>query len=190
MRGTISAAVWDAWAAEGRTSHVVSDKEVGLFTRYIPDRRGRVAIDAGCGIGGFSRQLRNLGYNVTGLDFSPVSIEAAQRGGFGLGLAYLSHDLDAGDPPGLPGHGIDLVVCREVLPFLADPERWLSRVRDHWLRPGGHAYLVIPTGDEHTLQRGQMTMPEIARLCEGWASGVRYKLLGTLACLILRSHDN
>ncbi|MGP3954280.1 hypothetical protein [Streptomyces sp. 7N604] len=74
------------------------------------------------------------------------------------------------------------------MPLLAEPEGWLNRVRDHWLRPGGHAYLAIPTGDERTLERGQMTMPEIARICEGWASVVRYNLFGTLTCLVLRSH--
>ncbi|MGP3954279.1 class I SAM-dependent methyltransferase [Streptomyces sp. 7N604] len=81
---------------------MVSDKEATLFTRYIPDRRGRVAIDAGCGNGKFSRQLRAFGYHVTGFDFSTVSLKAAQRSGFGLGLAYLRHDLDSGDPPACP----------------------------------------------------------------------------------------
>ncbi|MFF3460700.1 class I SAM-dependent methyltransferase [Streptomyces sp. NPDC002730] len=184
--GPVSPTAWDAWAAEGRVSHMVSDSEVDQFIRHVPDRRGRVAVDAGCGMGKFSRRLRAFGYDVTGVDFSPVSLDIARRGGHGFGLRYVHHDLDAGDPPALPVRGVDLVVCREVLPFLTDPEGWLERVRTQWLRPAGQAYLVVPPGEEQRLQRGQMTKPAVARLCEGWSSAVRYDL-GPLTCLVLRS---
>jgi hypothetical protein len=109
---------------------------------------------------------------VTGLDFSKVSLDVARRSGHGPGLAYLHHDLDAGAPPGLPVRGIDLVVARTVIPFLSDPVEWLQQVRTHWLKPAGHLYLVVPIGDEHHLQRGQMTRIDIARLCDGWESAV------------------
>ncbi|AJT62422.1 hypothetical protein T261_0733 [Streptomyces lydicus] len=183
----ITPATWDAWAAEGRVSHLVTDRELDFFLRHITDRHGRTAVDAGCGIGKFSRQLRAFGYNVTGVDFSKVSLSVARRSGHGLGLTYLHHDLDAGAPPGLPVRGIDLVVAREVIPFLADPQEWLHQVRTHWLRPGGRLYLVVPVGNERTLQHGQMTTSDIARLREGWGS-VAQSDRGPLACLILRSH--
>ncbi|MEV6400862.1 class I SAM-dependent methyltransferase [Streptomyces sp. NPDC051907] len=177
---------WDRWAADGLIPKI-SATEMARFTRHMPGHRGATAIDAGCGAGEFSRRLHGLGYTVTGLDFSPASLDLALRAGHGPGLHYVLHDLEAGDPPGLPAGGVDVVVARAVLAFLARPERWLLHLRRRWLKPGGCLYLVAPTGDEHIPQRGQMTRPQIARLRDGWDTVMRYEL-DDATFLVLRAH--
>jgi 2-polyprenyl-3-methyl-5-hydroxy-6-metoxy-1,4-benzoquinol methylase len=183
-----SATTWNAWAADERDYHVITDTELIHFTRHIPVQRGGLAVDAGCGTGIFSRQLHQFGYDVTGLDFAEVSLTAARRTPLPR-VCYLHHDLNHSDPPGLPQRGIDLVACRLVLPFLDQPYTWVRRVRDHWLRPRGQLYLVIPVVEENAQQPGGMTEQEIANLGHGWGNVVRYDLRASLACLVLSPKD-
>ncbi|GAA1919740.1 class I SAM-dependent methyltransferase [Streptantibioticus ferralitis] len=186
MTRSPSATTWDAWAEEGRGYHMLTDTELAAFARHFPIRCGHVATDVGCGTGVFSRQLHRFGYDVTGIDFADTALRAARRTPL-TGVRYLRHDLNQGDPPGLPIRGIDLVVCRLILPFLTDPAAWVRRVRDFWLRPGGRMYAVIPVVGEDVTQPGGMAEREIASLSFGWAQAVRYDLRGPLACLALRS---
>jgi 2-polyprenyl-3-methyl-5-hydroxy-6-metoxy-1,4-benzoquinol methylase len=184
-----SASVWDAWEREGRPRPAlgpVTDAELNHFIAHVPDRHGRSAVDVGCGSGGFARQLHRFGFDVTGLDFSAAALAAARLTPL-TDVRYLHHDLNAGDPPGLPARAMDLVVCRHVLPFLHHPAAWMRRVRDPWLRPGGQMYLAVPVVDEHAVQPGGMTEGEITALPTGWADVIRFELRGPVTCLILRS---
>ncbi|WP_414169169.1 class I SAM-dependent methyltransferase [Streptoverticillium reticulum] len=181
-----SAAVWNAWEAEGRSYQLITDRELMLFTRHFPIQGGHVAVDVGCGNGAFSRQLHRFGYNVTGIDFADTALNAARRTPL-PGVRYHHHDLNQGDPPTLPRGHIDLVVCRLTLPFLTDPTAWVRRVRDHWLRPGGQMYAVIPVVSDDARQPGGIPEEDIAALTSGWAQAVRYDLRGPLACLALRN---
>lgn len=182
-----SVETWNAQIKEGGIFRQITDTELIRFIDHclIPGS-GQVAVDAGCGTGGFSRQLHRYGYDVIGLDYAEAAIAAARRTPL-PGVRYLHHDLNAGDPPGLPPRGIDLVVCRLVLPFLTHPYEWVGRVRDHWLRPGGRLYLLIPVVDEHEGRPGGMTREQIVALPHGWAGTARFDLGGSLSCLVLRS---
>ncbi|MEW1657935.1 class I SAM-dependent methyltransferase, partial [Streptomyces sp. NPDC093707] len=131
----IKPAVWDEWAREGRGALDIGVEEM-LFL-VLQGLSGGVAVDAGCGTGAFSRCLRALGYSVTGIDHSPLSLQLAHAEGHGTHLTYLHADLDSGVPTGIPRHGINLVVARALLPFLAKPLDWLQQVRDFWLAPEG-----------------------------------------------------
>ncbi|MCC2275453.1 class I SAM-dependent methyltransferase [Streptomyces sp. ET3-23] len=181
-----SAAVWNAWEAEGRSYQLITDRELLLFTQHFPIRGGHIAVDVGCGSGGFTRQLHRFGYDVTGIDFADAALNAARRTPLS-GVRYIRHDLNKGDPLNLRMHGIDLVVCRLAMPFLTDPVSWIRRVRDSWLRPGGRMYAVIPVVGDDIGRPGGMTERELAPLTLGWAQAVRYNLRGPLACLALRS---
>ncbi len=185
---TRSVGFWNAGEQKSQSSRVITDTELMHFMRHCSGRRGRVAVDAGCGSGVFARQLHRFGYDVTGIDFADAPLTAARRTPL-PGVRYLRHDLDRGDPPGLPQRGIDLVACRLALPFLDQPYGWVRHVRDHWLRPGGRLYLVIPVVDERATHPGGMTEREIADLSYGWSSVVRYDLRGPLACLVLGAAD-
>lgn len=67
---------WIRWArAEGHDSYWVFHREALLASLPPP---GRLTIDAGCGEGRVTRDLRALGHNVVGLDVSPSMLEAAR----------------------------------------------------------------------------------------------------------------
>ncbi|MFJ9617850.1 class I SAM-dependent methyltransferase [Streptomyces noursei] len=151
----------------GYAPYDISAAEMRFVVGATTGRYGRVAVDAGCGLGGFSRRLRRLGYHVTGIDYSECSLEVARAVGHGPQLRYLCADLDDGVPPSLPQHGVDLVVARTVVPFLAKPVEWLHEVRDWWLAPGGQVYLVVPISQQ-PFQTGHLTPTEIDVLCSGW----------------------
>ncbi|ANZ13453.1 class I SAM-dependent methyltransferase [Streptomyces noursei] len=167
----------------GYVPYEIGADEMRFLVAATSGHYGRVAVDAGCGLGHFSRRLRRLGYNVTAIDHSSCSLDVARAEGYGPQLRYLDADLEAGVPPGLPRHGVDLVVARTLVPFLSKPVHWLRQVRDLWLAPGGHVYLVVPIS-EHPLQTGQMTPHEIDVLCEGWQ--VRRQDHSGVAWIILR----
>ncbi|MFE7608103.1 methyltransferase domain-containing protein [Streptomyces celluloflavus] len=42
---------------------MIADTELDRFTRYCLTRRGRIATDAGCGSGAFTRQLHHSGFD-------------------------------------------------------------------------------------------------------------------------------
>ncbi|WP_412566753.1 class I SAM-dependent methyltransferase [Streptomyces europaeiscabiei] len=98
---------WDAWYSQGRAiDRLVTDAEVDRFLQHVNPHAGASVLDVGCGIGSFSRQLSRWGYDVLGLDFSPIAIRTAHRQGVNGRLHYGVHDFDAGAIPGprrLPG---------------------------------------------------------------------------------------
>ncbi|MGW6681086.1 class I SAM-dependent methyltransferase [[Kitasatospora] papulosa] len=179
IKERLSPAQWDAWYREGRAiDRLVTDAEVNRFLQRITPSAGASVLDVGCGIGSFSRQLSRWGYEVLGLDFSSAAIQAAQRQVVGSRLHYGVHDFDAqAIPPRLQPASLDLVVCRNVLPFL-DHQRFMVDAR-RWLRPGGQLYVLVRVWsergaepDERPWQRG-FTEEQVQVLQNGWAEQER-----------------
>jgi ubiquinone/menaquinone biosynthesis C-methylase UbiE len=68
---------WIRWArAPGHDSYWVFHREA--FLASLP-RSGRLTLDVGCGEGRVTRDLRELGHHVVGLDVAPSMIEAARE---------------------------------------------------------------------------------------------------------------
>jgi len=140
-----ASALWDAAAAafDDEPDHGLRDAAVRAAWRaalagWLPPPPGRI-LDAGCGTGSLSVLLAELGYDVTGIDFSPVMIARARTKASNAGLGATFHVMDAA-APSLPG-GYDAVVCRHVLWALPEPAAVLAR----WaalLRPGGRLLLI------------------------------------------------
>ncbi|MEU6017976.1 class I SAM-dependent methyltransferase [Streptomyces sp. NPDC047515] len=156
----------------------MTDAEVDLFLQRINLSAGSSVLDVGCGIGSFSRQLFRWGHDVLGLDFSSAAIQTAHRQGVGSQLPYGVHDFDAqAIPPRLPPGSLDLIVCRNVLPFI-DHQRFMVDAR-RWLRPGGQLYVLVRVWsergdepDERPRQRG-FTEEQVRDLRNGWAEQER-----------------
>lgn len=170
---------WDAWYSERRAiDRFVTDIEGDRFLQHVKPRAGASVLDVGCGIGSFSRQLARWGYDVLGLDFSPIAIRTALGQGVSERLRYDVHDFDAGViPPWLAPDSLDLVICRNILPFI-DHSRFMVDAR-RWLRPGGQLYVLVrvwsePGGepDERPWQRG-FTEKQVQDLQNGWAEQKR-----------------
>ncbi|WP_310963067.1 class I SAM-dependent methyltransferase [Nocardioides terrisoli] len=104
-----------------------------------PLRIGR-ALDVGCGSGGNTEVLRDLGWQVTGLDHSPASAEVAH----GRGLPVVR-----GDARALPfaDASFDLVLSTDAWEHV-DRDDIVAAETRRVLRPGGHLLLAVPAGTD------------------------------------------
>ena len=96
------------------------------------------ALDLGCGNGKTVSTLLNLGYRVTGADFSETAVDMC-RENFGDGAVFVACDiLDLPFPDG----SFDYVTAVHVLEHIGDQDmgRAASEIR-RVLRPGGYAFV-------------------------------------------------
>ncbi|WP_244927642.1 class I SAM-dependent methyltransferase [Nocardioides sp. W7] len=94
------------------------------------------AVDVGCGGGGNTRVLRDLGWDVTGLEYSPVAATLAASRGL---------KIVRGDSRRLPfaDGTLDLVMSTDMWEHIDDDEA-VARETSRVLRPGGRALVAVP----------------------------------------------
>ena len=93
---------------------------------WVGDAVGRSLLDAGCGTGQFSETFARMGFEVTGVDFSPTAVEAARRRTPGrFQVADLSRMS--------LGKRFDVVAAIDVLFHIVDDPLWL-RTLEHMVR--------------------------------------------------------
>ena len=94
------------------------------------------ALDVGCGSGGNTAVLRDLGWQVTGLEYSPAAAELAH----GRGLPIVR-----GDATHLPfaDECLDLVISTDMWEHVPDHHA-VARETARVLRPGGRALVAVP----------------------------------------------
>lgn len=141
------AAHWDRRAAhfdEDFGHSIGSDAERQAWDRIIdlvaPAGRALNALDAGCGTGFLSLEMAARGHRVTGVDFAPAMIAAAQKKAAAQHFDIAFEEADAEHLPFPPG-SFDLVISRHVLWTLPHPEAAI----DEWLRvlrPGGRLAII------------------------------------------------
>src|SRR5436305_961907 len=103
-----------------------------MLDSYLPlSGAGLRALDVGCGTGHHLADLVRRGFEVVGVDGSSPMLEEARRANPGVEL--IEADVDA-----LPfdDGSFDVVLCIEVLRYIADPQRCIAEVA-RVLRPGG-----------------------------------------------------
>ena len=109
-----------------------------LVRRVVgPLPRGR-ALDVGCGGGGNTGVLRDLGWDVTGLEYSPVAARLARSRDLGI---------VRGDARRLPiaDASMDLVMSTDMWEHI-DDDAAVARETVRVLRPGGRALVAVPAG--------------------------------------------
>ncbi len=94
------------------------------------------AVDVGCGGGGNTAVLRDLGWRVTGVEHSPVAAPLAARRGFPVVRA------DARRLPFRDG-SMDLVMSTDMWEHVADDEAVAAETA-RVLRSGGRALVAVP----------------------------------------------
>ena len=101
----------------------------------IPEGQSQRILDVGCGPGFFSIVLAKMGHDVTGIDYNDTMIETASNNCSSLGLHAEFIQMDAHDLKFEDGT-FDMVVCRDILWNLDDPEKAYSEMY-RVLRDGG-----------------------------------------------------
>lgn len=95
---------------------------------------GRI-IDIGCGCGFISEELAEAGYAVTGIDPSPVAIEAARAHAAARGLA-VEYVVGTGEALPFPDASFDLAFCCDVLEHVSDLDAVIAETA-RVVRPAG-----------------------------------------------------
>lgn len=118
----------DWWNPNGKLAslHKINPLRFAYFKNICGELKDKRVLDAGCGGGLLSESFARDGARVTGIDLSPVSIEAAKKhaGESGLQIDYQSlsiSELKAQNPP-----LFDVVVCAEVLEHVHDIDGFLN----------------------------------------------------------------
>ena len=114
------------WYAERRS----------LVRRLVAPLTPGRALDVGCGGGGNTEVLRDLGWRVAGLEYSPVAAPLAARRGL---------PVVRGDARRLPfrDESMDLVMSTDMWEHIDDDEA-VARETLRVLRPGGRALVAVP----------------------------------------------
>jgi SAM-dependent methyltransferase len=87
-----------------------------------PARPDATMLDFGCGSGAFLSKMRNLGWNVTGVDFSSHAVETTKSLGIEAYQGGFEHSAIA-------GRKFDVITMRQVLEHLHDPLGALKAAR-------------------------------------------------------------
>jgi SAM-dependent methyltransferase len=98
-------------------------------------KKGRL-LDVGCGDGDFLLGMQERGWQVHGLDISPVAVDLARR----KGLDVFQGELASAD---YERHSFDLITMWDVLEHLHDPASELQQVAK-LLKPSGRFVVTIP----------------------------------------------
>jgi len=106
--------------------------------RGLPEYvHGGKLLDVGCGSGNYLYSLRELGWNVYGVELDEGAARYARDR---LGLNVLSGTLEQAE---FSGAFFDVVTMRQVLEHLPDPSGTLAEVY-RILRPGGRLMVEVP----------------------------------------------
>jgi 2-polyprenyl-6-hydroxyphenyl methylase / 3-demethylubiquinone-9 3-methyltransferase len=96
---------------------------------------GLSAVDIGCGGGFLAEEFAAMGCEVTGIDPSPASIDAARAHAAGRGL-HIDYRMGTGEHLPAPDSAFDLACCCDVLEHVSDVDRVISETA-RVLKPGG-----------------------------------------------------
>ncbi|MBC7872041.1 MAG: class I SAM-dependent methyltransferase [Chitinophagaceae bacterium] len=111
----------------------------GLLSRFLPLGKASV-LDIGCGTGSLSLVLAGLGFEVTGIDFSPEMIAQAEAKALNSPSLITFKLMDAAFPQ-FPSQHFDAIVCRHLLWILPQIGQVLQRWV-HLLKPDGRLLLI------------------------------------------------
>jgi ubiquinone/menaquinone biosynthesis C-methylase UbiE len=150
LNHTIKDEIRDYWSKRSETfdlspgHQIFNDEERHgwhrLFRRHLGDGKGRAVLDVASGTGVISLLLHDIGFSVTGLDFSEAMLARA-RAKIDKMSAPIRFVLGDAEQTLEPDASYDAVVNRHLVWTLVDPETAFAE----WfrvLRPGGTLLIV------------------------------------------------
>lgn len=137
----LAAADYEVWIPAMLDYYVEVGAGIDLIVEpllRVPPGSVRRMLEVGCAFGfalDFARHA--LGWQVLGVDPSPLAAAGAEALGVPVRRAYLDRSTDLGSDP------FDLVFCSEILEHVAAPYALLETIRER-LAPGGVLILTTP----------------------------------------------
>lgn len=137
---------------------LVRDGRCAPETLRRPGAPSARALDLGCGAGGVSLELAAAGFDVTGVDFSPIALRkaraaAAARGTVAGRVRFVQGDLTAASVPGVEGP-YDLLVDYGTFDDLpAGGRAAMAAYVTGLARPGSRFFLFAFSGRPEDLPR-------------------------------------
>lgn len=136
-------AMADSWWDESGLLHILRGLNPGRFgymRRVLledlgVDPRGKATLDVGCGGGLLAEEFARLGCEVTGIDPSEKSLEAARAHARAAGLA-IEYRQATGERIPFPDATFDIVYCCDVLEHVRDLRQVIAEI-SRVLKPGG-----------------------------------------------------
>lgn len=188
--------IWWDLKGEMGTLHVINPLRTKFIMERLTTPNPRV-LDVGCGGGILSEALAKAGADVTGIDLSEPSLEAARYHAKGQGLKIDYQAIRAEDIADQQAGTFDVVTCMEMLEHVPEPQKVVAACA-RALKPGGHAFFstinrtlkslvaVIWIGENvlRLLPRGTHTYEKLIRPSElkAWSasSGLDFVRLSSL----------
>lgn len=130
--------IW--WDPDGEmgTLHTINPLRLGFITERV-DLKGKKVLDVGCGGGILSEALAIEGADVTGIDLSLESLDAAKAHAQAAGIQVEYRATRVEDLVSTQAGTYDVVTCMEMLEHVPDPSKIIAAC-SALLKPGGHAY--------------------------------------------------
>ena len=158
------------WPSNSYNEHVHRVQMAAMDQMLGPVAGLRVA-DIGCGTGRASLHLARRGAEVTGLDFSPKSLEAARRETAEAGADIRFDEYDVLGPPDESLEDrFDIVVSLGCLTLACKNEGNLARALGNlvsMLRPGGRLLFIEPIHASRLLTRIlRLSTADWIRMCQ------------------------
>ncbi|GJL77303.1 MAG: hypothetical protein NPINA01_02920 [Nitrospinaceae bacterium] len=107
------------------------------FGSPLPPQNGGRILDVGCGDGFFLRSVKNIGWEVHGIELSGEAVHRAKN----MGMAQVTQGTL--DNASYPENYFDVIRFWSVLEHVHDPETTLSKV-NRFLKPKGLLVLQVP----------------------------------------------
>lgn len=164
---TLGHAWWDDDVGEFSTLRFwINPVRFGYFRRVIDREQalspaGRQLLDVGCGGGLLAEEFARLGFDVTGIDPAPETIEAARAHAAKSRLSIEYH-TGVGEQLPFSDGAFDCVACCDVLEHVDDVSRVVAEIA-RVLRPGGHFFY-------DTVNRTLISKIAVIKVMQEWRS--------------------
>jgi len=128
------------WDLEGEmgTLHVINPLRTKFITEKVTADAPKI-LDVGCGGGILSEALAKTGAEVTGIDLSLASIEAARHHAQTEDLSIDYQHTGIEDIAKTQQGSFDVVTCMEMLEHVPEPEKIIAACAQA-IKPGGQAF--------------------------------------------------
>ena len=129
------------WDPKGRfvSLHKINPLRFNYFATKISELKGKKILDVGCGGGILSEEFAKAGALVTGIDLSPVALDAAKNHAKESSLEIDYRLISVSELSTLSPQSFDAVVCAEVLEHVDDLAGFLKECCG-LLKKGGYLF--------------------------------------------------